>query len=236
MDESEFDRFADEYRQLHAGNIRASGESPEFFAEYKVADVARLVRNEHANSPGRILDFGAGVGGSVPYFRKHFPHADITCIDVSRKSLAIGRSRFHGDATFVHFDGRQTLLPDDHFDLVFISCVLHHVPSAAHPDVLRELRRVLKPSGRLIIYEHNPYNPLTVRAVNRCPFDANAVLIRARTLRERVQQAGFPVVDTRYRIFFPGWLRALRPLERWMTWLPMGAQYFVHARKTPTPP
>ena len=42
MDDAEFDRFADDYRSLHAANIRASGETPEFFAEYKVRDVARI--------------------------------------------------------------------------------------------------------------------------------------------------------------------------------------------------
>ena len=40
MDEVEFDKFADEYRDLHAANIKLSGEDPEYFAEYKVADIA----------------------------------------------------------------------------------------------------------------------------------------------------------------------------------------------------
>ena len=41
LDEAEFDKFADEYRAIHAHNIRLSGEAPEFFAEYKVRDLAR---------------------------------------------------------------------------------------------------------------------------------------------------------------------------------------------------
>ncbi len=36
MDESEVDAFADEYRAMHAANIKLSGEAPEFFAEYKI--------------------------------------------------------------------------------------------------------------------------------------------------------------------------------------------------------
>ena len=32
MDEVEFDKFADEYRDLHAANIKLSGEDPEYFA------------------------------------------------------------------------------------------------------------------------------------------------------------------------------------------------------------
>ena len=63
MDEAEFDKFAAEYRALHAANIRVSGEDPEYFAEYKIVDL----RHELAlQRPGvmapAILDFGAGVG------------------------------------------------------------------------------------------------------------------------------------------------------------------------------
>ena len=34
MKKAEFDKFADEYYELHSANIRLSGESPDFFAEY----------------------------------------------------------------------------------------------------------------------------------------------------------------------------------------------------------
>ena len=72
MDRAEFDRFADEYEATHARNVRVSGEAPEFFARYKIEDVARL----WAGAPAaRILDFGAGVGGSVPHWQRSFPAA-----------------------------------------------------------------------------------------------------------------------------------------------------------------
>ena len=72
MDEAEFDKFADEYRDLHAANIKLSGESPEYFAEYKVADIAAEL--ERDGSVARTaLDFGAGVGYSVPFFARHLP-------------------------------------------------------------------------------------------------------------------------------------------------------------------
>ena len=49
MDKTEFDTFADEYRLTHAHNIKASGESPEFFHEYKVADVASAKAMQNGN-------------------------------------------------------------------------------------------------------------------------------------------------------------------------------------------
>jgi hypothetical protein len=81
------------------------------------------------------------------------------------------------------------------------------------------------------VFEHNPYNPLTVQAVNTCEFDENAVLIRPAQLKRDAEQAGFASAQVQFRIFFPHALRALRGLEPWMTWIPFGAQYYLHGRK-----
>lgn len=233
MDKAEFDRFADEYRALHASNISLSGEAPDYFAEYKIRDLAReyaRVSADLSTSPA-LLDFGAGVGTSVPFVHRYFPGAALTCLDVSSRSLAVGESRFPGLARFVVFDGATIPTTDGTFDVAFASCVFHHIGHEEHVRLFRELFRVLKRTGFAFVYEHNPFNPLTVRAVNTCPFDENARLIRARVLRRSLLAAGFAEVAIRYRVFFPGALRCLRPLERWLTWLPLGAQYYVLARK-----
>jgi len=231
MNEAEFDKFADEYRQFHRKNIRISGEEPEFFHEYKIKDTAVLARACHLPSAPRILDFGAGVGNAVPYFHQHIPGCELTCLDVSRKSLAIAEKRFPNQARFVAFHGRHIPFPDDYFDLVFSACVFHHIPPAEHEPILQEWWRVLRLGGVAVVFEHNPYNPLTVHAVKTCPFDENAVLIPPRKLLWNMKQAGFVTAVHRYRIFFPGPLQALRSLERYLTWLPLGAQYYVAARK-----
>jgi ubiquinone/menaquinone biosynthesis C-methylase UbiE len=232
MDEVEFDKFADEYRDLHAANIKLSGENPEYFAEYKVADIAGEL--ERARAVARTaLDFGAGVGYSVPFFARHLPETRVTCLDVSRKSLELGAARLGSAAEFRHFDGRRIPYADDSFDVALASCVFHHIPHDEHVALLAEIRRVLTPAGRLFVFEHNPLNPLTRHAVNTCVFDEHAKLILAPTMRRRVRDAGFAAADVRYRIFFPHALRGLRPLEARLTWLPLGAQYYVAARKSP---
>lgn len=228
MNETEFDRFADEYHALHAANVAWSGEQPDFFIDYKVRDAARLVGRA---SVARILDFGAGIGNAVPAFRTHFPGSALTCADVSRRSLAIGAARFPGTARFVAFDGHELPFDDGHFDLVFAACVFHHIPHEAHDLHLRELTRVLADGGWLVLFEHNPFNPLTVRAVNTCPFDVNARLVRAAALADRCRAAGLEKPLTRYRLFFPRALRLLRSLEPFLYRLPLGAQYYVAARK-----
>lgn len=229
MDKAEFDKFAEEYSTTLKNNIRASGESPEFFAEYKIADVSREIGDRE--EIGRILDFGSGVGSSVPYFRRYFPRAELTCLDVSERSLQIAQQRFGDDARFQSFDG--SVVPSDAgtFDLVFAGCVFHHIEHSEHAGLLHELNRVLRPGGHLFIFEHNPLNPLTRHAVNTCPFDENAVLIGGRSMERSFRKAGLSQVSLKYRIFFPGMLKALRVVEPYLTWLPLGAQYYVHGRK-----
>ena len=117
------------------------------------------------------------------------------------------------------------------FDVALASCVFHHIPHAQHVELLAEIRRVLVPGGRLFVFEHNPLNPLTRHAVNTCEFDEHAELVPAPTMRRRARDAGFAAAAIRYRIFFPHALRRLRPLEARLTWLPLGAQYYVAAQK-----
>lgn len=228
MDEAEFDKFADEYRALHAASIRLSGEKPEYFAEYKIVDVAAELERDNIVAR-RALDFGAGVGYSVPFFARHLPAARVTCLDVSRKSLQVGAARHGSAAEFEHFDGRTVPHADGTFDVALASCVFHHIPQVEHVALLAEIRRVLQPHGRLFVFEHNPLNPLTRHAVNSCEFDERAVLIHAPAMRKRVLAAGFRDAEVSYRIFFPHALRRLRPLEAKLTRLPLGAQYYVKA-------
>lgn len=238
MDEPEFDKFADEYHALHSASIGASGEGPEYFAEYKIKDLAREYRaagNGRQSTP-LILDFGAGSGGSVPHLRAQFPDSRLTCVDVSARSLQIAQSRFPDAADFVKFDGRTLPFPDASFDIVFAACVFHHIDHDQHVALLREWLRVLRPTGMALIYEHNPFNPLTRRVVSNCEFDVNAHLITAGALKSRMHSAGFAQASVRFRVFFPRVLRHLRRFEHRLTWLPLGAQYYVLARPGVTAP
>jgi SAM-dependent methyltransferase len=230
MQPSEFDRFADEYHSVHAQNIRLSGEDPTYFARYKARDAADIARG--AMEMRKVLDFGTGVGNSLPFLHEYFPDCRITGVDVSRRSLDVARTRFADIAELLEFDGRTLPAADGSFGLALAACVFHHIDPAEHAEQLAEIRRVLAPGGWLLLYEHNPWNPLTRKAVRECPFDENAQLMTAMTLARRARAADFASVRTRYRVFFPAALSRLRPLERWLGWLPLGAQYCVICRKS----
>ena len=46
-----------------------------------------------------------------------------------------------------------------------------------------------------------------------------------------LREAGTEVVMQEYRVFFPAILKLLRPLEKYLTWFPLGAQHFVVGKK-----
>ena len=227
MQKAEFDQFAKEYTKLHAASIEASGETLDFFAEYKVIDAAGVITKAFGQDPVEVLDFGSGVGNSIPFFSKHISNAKLTCVDISEESLRCAETRFPNLARYVPFDGKTLPFADETFNFVFTACVFHHIPADEHQALFREVFRVLKKKGIFVIFEHNPYNPLTVRAVNNCIFDKNAVLLYCSAVRQQLVRAGFHQVKGKYRIFFPGFLRVLRFFERFLTWLPLGAQYYV---------
>jgi SAM-dependent methyltransferase len=226
---AEFDRLADEYHQVHEANVAITGERAEYFAEYKIADLARLVAARDIPS-SRILDFGSGIGNSIPFFRKYFPQSKLHCGDVSSRSLAIAQSRFPGHELHLAI-GDEIPLATHSQDIVFSACVFHHIPHPEHGHWLAELRRVTRPGGLLAIYEHNPLNPLTLRAVSTCPLDVNARLITGFRMRRRAMLAGWQAACVDYKLFFPSMLRSLRPLEPHLGWLLLGAQYRLTASK-----
>ena len=230
MDVAEFDKFAEEYRSAHAQNIRISGEEPDYFARYKIDEVARRWRGMGRPAPAAVLDFGTGIGNSLPYLKSAFPAAKLTGLDVSEKSLEVAAQRCPGAAELVRYDGGVPPLPEASFDLVFSACVFHHIDADEHVHLLASLKKLLKPGGVMAIFEHNPVNPVTRYIVATCPFDENAVLIPAGDFVRKQRQAGFAKVEAAYTGFFPGSLKALRPLERFMTAIPVGAQYYTLAQ------
>ena len=227
MDEREFDKFADEYTRMHQKNIRLSGEDVDFFAAYKIQDMRDVWLAAGEREPDKILDFGKGIVVSASHMRRVFPQTAITIADVSRRSLEIADQRGVESVTTQHFNGVKLPFEDGHFDLAFAACVFHHIDEAEHVSLLAEIRRVLRRNGRLVIFEHNPWNPLTRHAVNTCRFDENAVLISGYNMRSRMRDAGFTNVTITWRLFVPASLRRYRPYEAWIGWLPLGAQYRV---------
>jgi SAM-dependent methyltransferase len=218
MTKIDFDQYAGQYEALIAAQTNFFDRDNDYFIRYKVERAKQL-----AGKVGSVLDFGCGIGRSMPYLRAAFPNADVVGCDPSADSLALARR----ENPACRFFAMDELSASRQFDLVLASCVFHHIPPAERQDALRYCYDRLKPGGHFIIFEHNPFNPVTRRLVSTCPFDADAVLLPMRETIRRMREARFEIAGTGYCLFFPGALAALRPLEQFLAWLPLGGQYFV---------
>jgi hypothetical protein len=89
--------------------------------------------------------------------------------------------------------------------------------------------RVARPDGLVCVIEHNPLNPLTRLAVHRCPFDDDAVLLRAGRTEALLKSAGARNIQTRFFLLLPTKMRLARRLEALLGAAPLGAQYLTIA-------
>jgi SAM-dependent methyltransferase len=225
MNDAEFDQFDSTYKAEMDKSISFAGQSHDFFMRAKVECIVDLA-SRYYDHPGTlsILDFGCGVGLTssmlVPYF------ARVTGVDVSEKLVARARQAVPA-ANFSGYDGTRIPADEATFDIVVAVNVFHHIVPEQRDALIADIYRVLKPGGMFVILEHNPWNPLTLKAVRNCAFDVDAILLKRSESKVRLRRAGFAGVASRFIIFVPfaGWLHCLT--MRCLGWLPLGAQYWA---------
>lgn len=216
-----FDAYANNYDALHQANIAVTGEPTRYFAEYKLGCLARL----GVGSAQPLLDFGCGIGNLLEVLEGKF--SDVHGYDPSQASLEHAAKR--APSAKLHHD--LASVPDNYFQVAVLSGVLHHVPPSERRQVMQSVVQKLRPGGRVIVFEHNPINPLTRRAVATCEFDDDAILLWPWSLRALLADAGLARPAVEYIVFFPKALAPLRWLEPKLSWLVLGAQQMAHATK-----
>ncbi|WP_457207590.1 class I SAM-dependent methyltransferase [Nocardioides sp. P5_C9_2] len=142
MTDTNYDDFALAYA--------TENESGLFNAYYARPEILRLAGDV---SDHRILDAGCGSGPLMSALRTN--GALVTGFDVSAAMVDLARQRLGDDADLHVADLAAPLpFPDAEFDDVVASLVLHYLEDWSGP--LAELRRVLKPGGRLILSVNHP--------------------------------------------------------------------------------
>lgn len=224
MTKPEFDQYARQYDHVLGEVIPEYLNDDGYFAEYKIALVAARLGN---GKPARILDFGCGVGRSLPYLEQYFPGAELYGYDVSPASLEIAAVRTPRAKLFSEWDD----IADRRFDAIVAVNVFHHIPVAQRQQALTQCRQLLAEDGQMFLFEHNPFNPATRWIFERCPFDADAEMLSLKTALNLARKAGFQSEQHGYTMFFPRPLAFLRRIEPWLIRLPLGAQYYVQLAK-----
>jgi 2-polyprenyl-3-methyl-5-hydroxy-6-metoxy-1,4-benzoquinol methylase len=216
----EFDQYARDYKSLLDRSVQMSGDGAEYFCEYKARYVARVVGPRFS---GKVLDFGCGIGLLSARLKTHLPAAIVHGYDPSPESIRRIPSDLSAQGRFS--DRIEDL--DADYQLAVLSNVMHHIAQAQREQTIVDIAAHLAPGGRLILFEHNPWNPLTRWVVRHCPFDEGVVLLPPREVLAYFARAALTVRRRDFIVFFPKILSVFRALEPWLSWLPAGAQYAV---------
>lgn len=129
-----------------------------------------------SNVSGKALEVGIGTGANLPFYPHHIE--SLTGVDFSKNMLKHARekiSKLHLPFPVELFEGDIQDLPflDDSFDTIISTCVFCSVPDPILG--LNELKRVCKPTGKILMLEHmrsenkllgmvmDMLNPITVR-------------------------------------------------------------------------
>lgn len=220
----DFDQYTADYNHLLQQQTAFFSASEAYFADYKV----QLVKARIDRPVRRILEYGCGIGRNIPYLHAAFPQAEIVGTDISVASLDYARQQ-QPEVTFVPEHEHTAALGS--YDLIFVAGVFHHIPPDQRAGAAATLFKRLNPGGKLFVFEHNPYNPVTRHIVSNCIYDEDAILLKPAELRSHLLTAGFTVTSSEYCLFVPPRLHWLSWIESWLGWLPLGGQYFVEAGK-----
>jgi len=225
---SAFDPYAARYQDEVQKSIAFAGVRHDVFLTAKVDALEDLARGDGRDPRTLdVLDLGCGVGGMTRMLAARFGR--VTGTDPSREAVHTAALQ-GGGAAYTHFDGGRLPFRSGAFDFVVASCVLHHVPRPERAPLVRELLRVCRPPGGLVVFEHNPWHPFTRLAVSRCEFDRDAELLTAGETRSLAEAAQAAALDTRYILLLPWRARIVERLEQALRAVPLGAQYLVFAR------
>jgi ubiquinone/menaquinone biosynthesis C-methylase UbiE len=109
-------------------------------------------------TPGAsVLDVGCGTGTLAIVAKEHVgASGDVRGIDASPEMIARARKKAKRAGLDVGFENAVVeAMPfaDAHFDVLLCTLMLHHLPSATRGQGAREMRRVLKPGGRLVVVD-----------------------------------------------------------------------------------
>ncbi|HPN19755.1 MAG TPA: class I SAM-dependent methyltransferase [Chitinophagales bacterium] len=114
----------------------------------------KLIEYLNPQSNEIILEFGFGTAQNLILGKNKNQATNFIGVDIDPKIKSIAAKKLNKigfDIPLFLYDGNTLPFPDNHFDKVFSSLVFHQLDKDAKLHCLKELQRVLKPNGELLI-------------------------------------------------------------------------------------
>ncbi len=121
--------------------------------------ICELLQKWCPEQPEEILEVGCGAGYWLEYLLK-IRKTIVVGVDISPDMLAVAERRFSGDPRVRLYEGdirNMDFLENDRFDFTFCAWIFQYLVRVNFREGLRELKRVTKPGGVIMLTENIPH-------------------------------------------------------------------------------
>ena len=228
-DNISFSDYVETYQNEVQQSIDFIGQDLDFYIELKANLIIKIAKKYFSRPKSiNILDLGSGIGLTDHHLSAFFDNLHGVDVeeDVVKKAAA-----YNPKVKYSIYDSRNLPFENNSLEMVFAINVMHHVPPDQWKSIVKEMHRVVKPGGIAAVFEHNPLNPLTRLAVKKCEFDRDAVLLHKNQLKKIFLDSGFSETRGKYIVYFPFRGGVFRSAETFLSWIPLGAQFYLVGKK-----
>jgi ubiquinone/menaquinone biosynthesis C-methylase UbiE len=159
----------------------------------------RLIDQAGLKAGMRLLDLGCGTATLTLMVKQMHPQVEVIGLDGDREILAIARNKVGQAGLSISFDlgmAFELPYPENYFDRVISSMVIHHLTAENKGRTMREIRRVLKPQGEFHMVDFgapvNAYARITASVMRK--FEDVNDNIQGKLI-SYIRSAGFSLVE-----------------------------------------
>lgn len=152
-------KFYDRYGWVKAGTQLGEEamfrQFPLYYFSFYESKSRKRVLSCFDGSTGKLLIAGCGdMPDSHVEATRRF--TEVSCLDISDQALSAAAAKLGEKVRYIHGSILRAPLPDNAFDAVFCAHVLFHIDAGEQSQAVRELIRVTKPGGKIVIVYSNP--------------------------------------------------------------------------------